>query len=904
MSGSFLPLFACDYEVSIPLPHHCDPNPEEEAKASLRHQVLAGLILWEDITSRTCWLTLRGIENGCVIAIEDRSLFGDRRKKLSVVLQFLTGGGREARVNKAPERHDKGKKPVAAVQPQHMTAGRGWHWCLLLPALAGCVQPTLPAPVSSGEPPAPPPSIAGIATVNYWRDVQPIFERRCAVCHGCYDAPCQLNLTAYEGLARGANTKPVYDAKRLLTAEPTRLFDDAQSVAAWRKKKFFPVMQESAEATKEARRAAVLARMLALKRAHPLPPQPLLPETFDLSLDRQQQCPTDSQFNSFAAKYPLWGMPYGLPGVSDQEHQTLMRWIEQGAPYREPDPALPVPGPQVEEWEAFLNGDSPKQRLMSRYLYEHLHFTHLYFDEVPDRQWFRLVRSRSAPGQPIDLIATRRPYDDPGVPRVYYRLEPVRGNLLAKTHIPYALGPSRKQRYTELFLDAPYDVGTLPGYEASVASNPFVAFRDLPVRSRYRFLLDDALVFVGQFIKGPVCRGTIALDVIEERFWVFFVDPDSAVLDKNEEFLARNSKHLYLPTAEGTTPLGLLSWLKYSRMQDEFLKAKQAYLENLKVQHEAADLSFIWDGERQNRNAALTVFRHADSASVVQGLVGDDPKTAWLVSYDLFERIHYLLVAGFDVYGFSGHQLDTRLYMDFLRMEGESNFLLMLPSRERERERAFWYRDAHKSVLDFLFRRHISIQKESGIPYRTNRPKRELFDLLRQRLTGVLNQAYDVQGESDTELRAQLRALTQIHGKALQWLPEVAVLTVTNGTGAEARQDRIYTLLHDNGFSNIASLFDQQSRRLPDEDALTVARGLIGAYPNAFYRVEQSALPEFVAAVAGLTSEADYRKLAGRFAVRRTNQDFWPHSDGVHEAYRRIDPIGAGLLDYNRLENR
>jgi hypothetical protein len=807
-------------------------------------------------------------------------------------------------VNSAPKYHHEDSENAAAAQPQHRTAGRGWQWGLLLLALAGCSQPTRADPVSSGEPPAPSPSTAGIAPVDYWRDVQPIFERRCVVCHGCYDAPCQLNLIAYEGLARGANKKPVYDAKRLLTAEPTRLFEDAQSIAAWRKKQFFPVLQEQAQPTEEARRAGVLARMLALKRAHPLPSQPLLPDTFDLSLDRNQQCPTDSQFDAFAAKYPLWGMPYGLPGLTEQEHQTLMRWIEQGAPYREPDSVSPAPSAQVEEWETFLNGDSPKHRLMSRYLYEHLHLTHLYFDELPDRQWFRLVRSRSAPGQPIDLIATRRPYDDPGVPRVYYRLQPVRGSLLAKTHISYALGPSRKQRYTELFLDAPYEVRALPDYEASIASNPFVAFRDLPVRSRYRFLLDDALAFVMQFIKGPVCRGPIALDVIEERFWLFFVDPDSAVLEKNEEFLARTSKHLYLPTAEGTTRLGLLSWVKYSHMQDEFLKAKQAYLEDLKVHGEAADLSFIWDGEKQNRNAALTVFRHADSASVVQGLVGDNPKTAWLLSYDLLERIYYLLVAGFDVYGFSGHQLDTRLYMDFLRMEGESNFLLLLPSQVREREWNFWYRDAHKSVMDYLFTRRVRVQQESGIPYRTNTPKRELFDLLRQRLTGALNAAYDIQGESNTELRAQVRALAQVHGKALQWLPEVAVLTVTNGTGAETRQDRIYTLLHDNGFSNIASVFNPQSRRLPDEDALTVARGLIGAYPNAFYRVEQPALPEFIAAVAGLTSEADYRKLADRFAVRRTSQDFWPHSDGIHEAYRRIDPIEAGLLDYNRLENR
>lgn len=746
--------------------------------------------------------------------------------------------------------------------------------------------------------------MAGTAAVDYWQDVQPIFERRCAVCHGCYDAPCQLNLTAYEGIVRGANKKPIYDIKRLRTAEQTRLFEDAQSVAGWRKKHFFPVLQEQAQATEEARRAGVLARMLALKRAHPLPPQPLLPQSFDLTLDRQQQCPTESEFDSFSATYPLWGMPYGLPGVNDREHSILMQWVAQGAPYREPAPVLPYPRALVEEWEAFLNGNSPKHQLMSRYLYEHLYLTHLYFDELPDQQWFRLVRSRSAPGQPIDPIVTRRPYDDPGVARVYYRLEPVRGSLLAKAHTPYALGPSRKQRYTKLFLDQPYDVRSLPTYEASVASNPFVAFRDLPVRSRYRFLLDDALAFVMLFIKGPVCRGTIALTVIDDRFWIFFVDPDSAVLDKNEEFLAKTSKHLYLPTTEGTTRLGLASWLKYSRMQDEFLKAKQAYLEDLKVQDEAHHLSFIWNGQGRNRNAALTVFRHADSASVVQGMVGDDPKTAWLLSYDLFERIYYLLVAGFDVYGFAGHQLDTRLYMDFLRMEGEFNFLMLLPGKERERERDFWYRDAHQSVKDYVYGSRIRVEQESGIPYRTDTPKRELFDLLRQRLTGALNGAYDVQGEPDQELRTKLRTLAQIKGGALQWLPEVALLTVTNGKEAEKGQERIYTLLHDNGFSNLASVFNQQSRRRPDEDGLTVSRGLIGTYPNAFYRVAQQDLPEFIAAVAGLTGEADYRKLAERFAVRRTSQDFWSHSDKIHEIYRRIDPLEAGLLDYNRLENR
>lgn len=803
-----------------------------------------------------------------------------------------------------------------------MTGRTRYGPALVLLALAGCAQPQQPTPPIQGEAPpplsqaAPPATAEGIAPVDYWRDVQPIFERRCAVCHGCYDAPCQLNLTAYEGLARGANKKPVYDTTRLLKADPTRLFVDAQSVADWRKKDFFPVLAEPAQPTEEARRAGVLARMLALKRAHPLPDLSPLPDSFDFSLNRNQQCPTETQFDGFADTYPLWGMPYGLPGLTDREHETLMRWVGQGAPYREPAPPPADYDASVRDWETFLNGEQPKQQLMSRYLYEHLHLVHLYFEGLPDRRWFRLVRSRTAPGQPIDLIATRRPYGDPGPGRFYYRFQPVRASLLAKTHIPYALGPARKHRYQELFLDAPYDVRSLPSYDPAVASNPFVAFRDLPVRSRYKFLLDDAQVFVMQFIKGPVCRGPVALDVIEDRFWLVFVDPESTALDHIEDFLARESTHLYLPTEEGSGRLGLVSWLKYSHMQNQFLQAKQVYLENLQLNDEAADLAFIWDGRGTNQNAALTVFRHADSASVVKGFVGDNPKTAWLLSYDLFERIYYLLVAGFDVYGFAGHQLDTRLYMDFLRMEGEFNFLLLLPMQMREKERDYWYRDAHQSVKDYVYGSRIHFDYESGIPYRTNKPKEELFDLLRQRLTGSLNQAYDLQDEPDAELRKQLTDLTQIKGRALQWLPEVMFLTVTEGAGPEIhpegrtenrpenRNDRHYTLIHDEAYSNIASLFNQEARRLPDEDTLTIARGIVGAYPNAFYKVERAKLPEFIAAVATLTGEADYRKLTERFAVRRTGQDFWPHSDRLHEAYRRTTPIEAGLFDYNRLENR
>ena len=47
--------------------------------------------------------------------------------------------------------------------------------------------------------------------VDYWRDVKPVLDGRCVVCHACYDAPCQLKLSAFEGIGiqvREADAQP------------------------------------------------------------------------------------------------------------------------------------------------------------------------------------------------------------------------------------------------------------------------------------------------------------------------------------------------------------------------------------------------------------------------------------------------------------------------------------------------------------------------------------------------------------------------------------------------------------------------------------------------------------------------------------------------------------------------
>ncbi|HEY2512200.1 MAG TPA: fatty acid cis/trans isomerase, partial [Polyangiaceae bacterium] len=51
--------------------------------------------------------------------------------------------------------------------------------------------------------------------------------------------------------------------------------------------------------------------------------------------------------------------------------------------------------------------------------------------ELPG-EWFRIARSRTPNGAPIDEIAARRPYDDPGA-AFFYRLRRIRKTLLEKT---------------------------------------------------------------------------------------------------------------------------------------------------------------------------------------------------------------------------------------------------------------------------------------------------------------------------------------------------------------------------------------------------------------------------------------------------------------------------------------
>ena len=739
------------------------------------------------------------------------------------------------------------------------------------------------------------------ATDGDWANVQSILNRRCVVCHSCYDAPCQLKLTSPDGLLRGGSKLAVYHSDRLKDAHPTRLGVDAQTIPEWNALGFHPV-------TEQTNGASLLERYLELGRQGPLPTAKPVPDTLKLALDRPLVCPTTDEFDAFRDSHPLAGMPYATAPLEDAEYQTLITWARAGAILPSAPADLPADiTAQIAEWEGFLNAQAPRNRLMSRYLYEHLFLARLHFQNDAPRRFFQLVRSSTPSGQEIDIIATRRPFDDPGSAPFYYRLQPITETIVHKEHLVYRLGPDRMARYQQLFLDPGWSLADLPPYGNAEGGDPFSTFAPIPSRSRYQFLLDDALFFVRSFIRGPVCHGETAIDVIEDRFWVSFLDPDADLSVTDPTYLQDGAPFLELPVSDvGNGAVGDLQGFSH-RNQVKYLKFRDERYRNSAVHQTGFEYDAIWDGDGTNRNALITVFRHFDNASAITGFHGSIPETGWVIDYPIFERIFYNLVAGYDVFGRVEHQLSTRLYMDELRMESEDLFLTFMPRNLRPAMHDEWYQGLLAEVHTFWHQRRFDNSFPAGITFETASPKQEFLLGLLNRGNGLWPTTDPInrcttdtcqQKQTDASI-ATLRTLAGQPGAWVKFLPDVSLLLIEQA----GDETKVFSLAHDKAHYNVAFLFDEKARRDFNADALTILPGMFASYPNFFFKVQSDQLTDFADALKSIRTQDDWMQVVADYGVRRTSPEFWAISDRVHAAFAWQDPVQSGIFDLNRYKD-
>ena len=245
---------------------------------------------------------------------------------------------------------------------------------------------------------------------EYREKIQPIFDNRCIACHSCLNGPCQLNLQNYENFARGANHKNVYDGLRIESVTPTRPGIDGVKVTDWRKLGFFDVNQS------KKLEENIFYQILGKKKLE----QKDIPF---LKVEESVSCIDNTKKLKLALSQSTdLQMPYALPPLQASERQTLGTWLANGALGPEALNAPDITKIQIKNWESFFNQKAEKEKLVSRYLFEHLFLAHIYFPEAPT-SFFRLVRSHTKCEQGINEINTRRPNDNPKSKDFYYCLK-------------------------------------------------------------------------------------------------------------------------------------------------------------------------------------------------------------------------------------------------------------------------------------------------------------------------------------------------------------------------------------------------------------------------------------------------------------------------------------------------
>lgn len=767
--------------------------------------------------------------------------------------------------------------------------------------LLGCDGAEYPVP----EPEELPKAVT--ETVSFETDIRPIVETKCIACHACFDAPCQLKMESASGLVRGASISEVYNGTRTESQQPTRLGIDADNEADWRALDFYSVLQAHQDSP------ALMAGMLKLGKQYPFEANSKLPDAIKLGTRRENQCPAPEDFADYAEQHPLEGMPLAVAGLTDNEYALMAGWLKQGAKIDSTEKPLSHAEQQaIDDWETYLNQTGKRRQLVARWFYEHLFLAHLYFDTAgPAPRFFELLRSKTPTGEPIQPINTRLPNDDPGG-KFYYRIRPVDGSIVHKRHITLQFGKTLQKRIETLFFDDNWSVETLPGYAYADRANPFMTFAAIPAKARYQFMLDHAEYFTRTFIRGPVCRGQIATDVIRDHFWVMYQDPARDLFITNPQYHDEVAPLLGLPGQDDDLLEAGSNWDKYRDKRNDYHQRRyEAYRQHAP---KWASVSSIWDGDGHNRNALLTIFRHFDSASVQQGFIGKVPQTLWWMDYPLLERSYYELVVNFDVFGNLAHQLQTRLYFDLIRNGAEHNFLRLIPHEARGDMLNSWYQGSGKLKTHISYAQ-LDEQTPTAENYVSNKPKTELaaklldrFEMVNALAEDPLNrcngnncfraeQADWIQ-QADQSLSA-ITGLTSNDIKGLQYLPELTFLRVSYGQ----KERSVYSLLRNRSHSNVAFLFGESLRYQPEKDTLTIYPGIAGSYPNFIFDVPAADIPAFVRQLSDANKQALFDEIILRWGVRRTHPDFWAIFHDFTDWQKQQQPLEAGIFDANRYEN-
>jgi hypothetical protein len=251
--------------------------------------------------------------------------------------------------------------------------------------------------------------------------------------------------------------------------------------------------------------------------------------------------------------------------------------------------------------------------------------------------------------------------------------------------------------------------------------------------------------------------------------------------------------------------------------------------------------------------------------------------------------------------------------MDYLRMEGELNFVTFLPPDDRVATFQYWY--IGDKALEDTHQQELLTRRGTEVVYTTGNAKRELVEqVLKERLDPVVGITFDrLNYHADDEVVAMPETFNSrddvIQGfRALNAPGTGFIRHVTNSEanvlyvrlrGAPGG-DRFVSIVINRWHDNVNAMFGETQRLDPSKDTIDFVFGSVGAYPNYFLDVAVADIPAFFDLLYNYDGSPEYQAKLNRFGVNRRDPRFWDTYDWFQNRFDESDPVNAGLYDLNR----
>jgi hypothetical protein len=721
---------------------------------------------------------------------------------------------------------------------------------------------------------------------EYIAKVQPLLASRCVACHSCYEAPCLMHLTSYEGLQRGLTKNERFGLVEDLP--PNRLKDapiykglnntPKWNQPEWLHREFYPVFQLGDNGKLDLKNS-LFSMALEKGKNHT--------QNFSLNADDYPSGHTCSQSTEELAEahqlYPMMGMPYALPALEESEYKILNDWMKKGArgPTNETrkvwnEPSQPE---TVNKFEKFFNGATPKAKLVTRYIYEHSYFAHIHFKGTPHDEFYEIIRASNAIGDPREIVTEMA--NDPIRTNFVYRLRRVHEVIARKTHNVWDLNEQDLNEWRNLFFESSWpDEDKIVEFDTGLSGkdrkNPMVYFKIIPSKVRYAFMVRNADMLIGEVVRSPSCTGKVATLAIKDHFWVFFLS-----IKGNEKFEKVNHQ----------APQSLKEVITNTVKQKIF---------NEKIPKNEVP---TFNEQDLDTNMSLSIFRHFTTVTVNKGLWGGDPQNIWVFDYDNYEDLYYNLVVNYKPWLAATHQVLTWEHMVKNRKIAEKRFIdFFLEGDSQCKNCARW----------------VWERWEKGVLKRTGQEEIKMNDAVKRaqnKLHSVM--ARDVSSEVD-ELNSYTRKASQYSKSEIgEWENQMLALThKMNKVRYKDFPDLMYIKLSDeNGKENIYSLIVDRTYKtnnniaagiinqnmvfVPEANRIVIIKGILGNHPNLIFNLKREDAADFIDKLKLIQSLQDWVDFRSSFALKRNDPQFWKVYDDILEWQFKHDSLNAGIIDLN-----